>query len=245
MKKILLIMMIICLSAGVVYAEPTVKEILQKKLANDQALQTFEAKVTTVWEIPSKGISNTKTGYNWIRGDQESRLEIYENDGSLFQVHVSSGLNTAIINKNGEIYEVDKSTNTETGEVDLSSYDIDKLLEYFDMNINSAKSVGQVYCIEASPKNNSTFYEGMGKSELYIDYDKGYEVKDVFYDKSGSQIGEVQFSDLEQIDGIWIAKKKVTKGMVENNEIINTITFNEIKVNQSINDDKFKIPEGT
>lgn len=250
MKKIGLILiglMIIC-NVGAAWADPTVKEILQKKIDTDNSISTFESKILNEWYYPEGNKIVSSNGYTWRKGKDRYKLVIYDEYGAEESTTISNDTATYMSNQSGK-YVLDKKSNgsggTATPSEDATIGDnIDKLLEYYSGSIKSNNS--DVYTIEMVPTVKSQFYNQV-KVEEIIDYSTGVEIKRAISDNTGNFITSTEISDISQIDGIWFGKTKTVKTLDKNNIIIiNIIKYEDVKINQNIEDNlfDFAIPGG-
>ena len=229
------------------FADPTVKEILEKKIANDKARNTMECKVINEWSSPEDNKVFESTGYLWMKGKDRYRLEIYDSAGKVENTTIVNSTATVIINNLGT-YIVDKREDQDV-KVNLSEGEIieentDKFLEYFSCSIKEAN--GDIYTIKMIPTPRTVVYNQVSKIEETIDYSKGCEIKGIIYDLSSKPIVTTDFSDFQSFNGVWMALQKSTKTISEGNTaIINVIKYEGLKINEGIDDSIFdiEIPE--
>lgn len=239
MKRILLIMIILCLSAGAVYAEPTVKEILQKKMDNDQLINTMECKLINEWYSPSTNKIFSSNGYLWMKGKDKNKIEVYDNHGMITETTISNSTGTVTTNPTGT-YIVDKREElpaTTLSEGELIEEDIDQFLDYYTCTLENID--GDLYTIKIVPKEKSQEYDKISKIEETFDYAKGCEVKGITFDISNTPVITIEYSDLQQINGVWLALQKSVKTTSNGHEIVNIVKYENTKINEAISDDIF------
>jgi outer membrane lipoprotein-sorting protein len=251
MKKIgiVLIGIIIICNVGVAWAEPTVKEIIQKWIDNNQKIQSMEADLINKWTKTENNQIIQNNGHIWSVGDQKLRVEAYDELGALLQTQIVNGNWTVIIDSHGTHYqtEYDTSTisNTDPGESKLiDEGGISKLLELYNITINIGKSnaVTGIYCLDIAPKAQSALKGAVEKYEEYIDYNKGVEVKKITYLVDYGEMVVNEQSDFININDVWVAQDFTNTVTIESGKkMINQIHYTNIKINEAIADDKFHI----
>lgn len=244
MKKIgLLIGLIIICNVGAAWADPTVKEILQKKMDIDNSIVAFESKMINEWYYPETNLISSNTGYIWRKSKNLYRLEAYDELGAIESTTISNDTGTYLSNQSGTFVmdkRDDPSVPAETpSEEDIIGEDIDKFLEYYDGVIKEQN--GDIYTLRITPKDKSVYYQQIWIEEV-IDYVKGIELKSLISGVDDSLITSTEFFDISQLDGIWFSKSKTIKTRTENGNIItNIVKYEDIKINQNVDDNLFEI----
>jgi outer membrane lipoprotein-sorting protein len=257
MKKIgLLIVLIIICNVGAAWADPTVKEILQKVSDNQKAIATMKATIYATWKVPAENLEKTDKIYYYYKAPDKERKELISSVApySILQVDIVNGDTMGLIDWKGRTFvrsmqEYSTSENI-PGHMDYID-NIDDFLLNYDVSIDSATtdSLNGIYGLMAKTKPKSATIEGSGneyfkKVLTQVDYNKGIIITEKVYDENDKLLIDAANSDIIQIDNkYWIAREILTKSTDSDGyEIQHIEKYEDIVLDQVISDTLFELP---
>ncbi|MCK4642220.1 outer membrane lipoprotein carrier protein LolA [bacterium] len=208
-----------------------VDHILSKVEENQNMMKTMEANISQT--IFMQGQTITSNGKIYIKKPDLMRMDIIS----------PKKLTTIMNDKEKMMYmkledgQVIKQRMPDTGEFSNMNFTFnhEEMEEKYIIREIGAKS--DIRTIELSPKNEKDTM----RIELQIDIGKGVIVKSMSKDVINHIEINVEFSDLQQIDGrYWIAKTIITNAKVEENSIKTIIIYSNLKINEDLKDSLFK-----
>jgi outer membrane lipoprotein-sorting protein len=196
---------------------------------------------------PSKGAQTmTQTGHIWQKGTDRSKTEITSPN---HQITITNGNMMTIISPDtGQ-----KMTQDLSKGLGASGQGIDstKALDYFDLTVRRLEgstgevypdqSVGaNIYVISGTPKQTNKF---LGRMDFFIDTTRNVPVRVAMYDPNGNLMSLSQM-EYESVDigstEVYVPQKVTSIVTMQMGSINTEMTYENVKVNQGINDSVFE-----
>ncbi len=173
-------------------------------------------------------------GKMWTKGQDKTKIEMLS---PTKQVTITNGDQMAMINsETGQKMIQDlKKLREKNGTGDTSrQMSLEKAKEFF--NLSSVKK-GDDYVITGVPKKDNKF---IGKMEFYVDSGRWIPVKIMMYDAKGKPVSESNI-EYREFSGVWVPVKNISKVTTPMGKMDVEMLFENVRVNQGINDREFKI----
>ncbi|HTY12627.1 MAG TPA: outer-membrane lipoprotein carrier protein LolA [Candidatus Omnitrophota bacterium] len=173
-------------------------------------------------------------GKIWTKGKDKTKVEI---DSPMKQVTISNGKMLAMINPaTGQKYvqDISKIKGREQLGDQSNGVDLAKAKQYFDLSV---RQDGNNYVITGKPKQANKF---LARIEFYIDGGNWTTSKLLVYGPKDKLMSESKI-EYQQVNGAMVPSKTTANIDSPAGKMKVSMQFNNIKVNQGINDNEFKI----
>ena len=241
-KKILALTLVsfFFLTANSFAADLTLEDLMAKAQANQKQIKDMYAETETTMvsnmTMPgqaSKGPQKmVQTGKMWTKGSDKSKIEMLS---PTRQTTIRNGDKMAIINpETGQtmVQDLSKLKGPMAGQ--KADMTLEKALEYFNLSVK--KSVSH-YIVVGIPKENNKF---MSKMEFYIEAERWLATKILMYGGDGKPLSQSTI-EYEKISDVWVPIKNVSSVNTPMGKMDIEMVYKNIKVNEGIKDEVFKI----
>jgi len=226
-------------------ADLTLDEIAGKLKGSQQKIKDMYAetytKISSNLQIPGsdkKGPQNIEQkGKLWTKGEGKSKMEMLS---PMKQITVTNGDKMMVVNPDSgqkmvqDLKKMREKSGASFGGDAGGQMSLEKAKEYFDL---SAKADGGGYVLTGIPKKANNF---LGKMEFYLDSDRWVPKKICMYDSKGKIISQSEI-EYKEISGIFVPSKTKSQIMTPMGKMDVEMQFNNIKINQGIDDKEFRI----
>jgi len=243
-KKVLGLMIAFMVLASSVFAI-SVDEIIGKMKDNQNKIKDMYAETVTIMDMsgfpkPKKGkapeMKMEQKGKLWVKGEDKSRVEL---DSPVKQIMVTNGEKLIMINpKTGEKLSQDLKQAKKQNPINFQggNFGLSKLKEQYNMSV---REKGNELAIICEPKNKKE----VGVSiEIYIDKDKWLAKEISVKTNEGLMVSNTDI-EYQNVSGAWVPKKMNSMANAIFGKMKIKMLFNNIKVNQGIDDKVFKIDD--
>ncbi len=235
------------LHTGMLIAEVTVDDILNKMQQNIAGMNDMKAEIMTTAYMGGQLNTMTQRMNYYFKKPDKVKMETLT---PIKQIMIIIGDKMTMKTADGKITTINLSQML--GMDPSQQYfgpDITKMLKNFDVTLNESLSdkVNNIYVIEFVQKQTTTNTSPVGtfgmpfKTQMFIDYTKGITIKQKIYGKDNVLIAITEVKDTRQIESVWLPIITESTAFLPNGQQVKSeMRFENVQVNVGIGDGEFE-----